>query len=321
MWLVAPTTDGEDFHRGKHLPQRGDHAASEIGFTSVDRRDDVHDVNATRLQMIGHHLKKLARGEVGGDGVPPVVGISEDHVPFALTGEVQEAACVCGMRGDAGMLVELEELAAHVNDLGVDLDDIDCGLRKITRDILRHAKGTRPDEQRAGDLRRLTQQGELPVFLVGQDQLPGLRVHAAFLRGVEREQAALVRADTFLNDADSVVGRLTFVNNPDVGRLFRAPAHGGGDQSSRDDLPLGIAFGHDEGDHRQQQQGHAAADENGAHLEGGEQEKAGYKGAHEAAERAEHADRARRRADMRVLLREAVKPHRSRGNCTQQHAR
>jgi hypothetical protein len=75
--------------------------------------------------------------------------------------------------------------ALRLDDLRVDLDDIDAGFREITRDILRHAKGSRADEEGAVHLFGFTQQGELPVFLVGQDQLPSLRIHAAFLRGVE----------------------------------------------------------------------------------------------------------------------------------------
>ena len=235
--------------------------------------------------MIGDLLIKLTSGEVRRDLADAVVGVAKDEIPFFAAVLQQKATGIASVSIDARKLVELEELAAHFDDLRVDLDDIDRGFRKITRDILRHAKGSSTDEQRAADFRRFAQQGELPVFLIREDEIAGVRVHAAFHGGIELKNAARDFARSLITDLDVMIKRLVLEDDTRLRLRGGHPAHREGKDAAQDhgSLLLERVFSEEEGRDGQEQQNRGGAEENAAHAEGGEQEEAGEEGADKAA--------------------------------------
>ena len=237
------------------------------------------------------------------DCMTAVVGISEDQIPLLLR-LIEKTPRVRRVRLHAWMLVQAKKTPPHLDHCRIDLHHIHRRLRKITRDILRHAKRSRADEKRALHPRLLAQQRQLPVFLIRHDQFTCVRHHPALRRGVQHQHAACEGLLTLLHHADAVIRALLLKDQAIRWRQTGTPAKKSRHHAAQNDrchLSRSIPRQH-KGRHGQQQQQRARAEKDRLHAEARQQHKAGEKRASKAAERSEHADRARGRAHVAVFV-------------------
>ena len=240
LGFVEAAADAEDFDEGEGGSDGGEEAGEEFASGALDGADDVHDEGAVVGEAVVDELEEFFAGEVDGDGPDAVVGVAEDEVPalFGFVVEEEEAAGIAGVGVDVGVFVELEELAADIDDAGVDFGDVDVGVGEGAGEFVGHAEGAGAEKEGAIEGEVFVELGEAPVVLVGEDEVAGIRVHAAFLGAIEFEDAAFVGAGAVFGDADAVIEGFFLVD--DIGRRDGAFAEGdgGGDEAGEEDGKL-----------------------------------------------------------------------------------
>lgn len=171
LGFVEAAADAEDFDEGEGGSDGGEEAGEEFATGALDGADDVHDEGAVVGEAVVDELEEFFAGEVDGDGADAVVGVAEDEVPalFGFVMEEEEAAGIAGVGVDVGVFVELEELAADIDDAGVDFGDVDVGVGEGAGEFVGHAEGTGAEEEGAIEGEVFVELGEAPVVLVGED--------------------------------------------------------------------------------------------------------------------------------------------------------
>ena len=180
-------------------------------------------------QVIVYLFKELAGGQVKGNVGRPV-GIDGDDVVRVLA-IGQKVAPVLGHRVKVG-LVHVKILAAHPDDLGVDLGAVDGDRPVDRRVLLGHRARRRADEGQAVDL--VGRMGG--IIKIGRDQeiVPDA-AHQHRIGIVDRVDALpLVELEPYLvtplQHLDVIVGRLGLVDQFTIFRRLDHPPGQGHDQ-------------------------------------------------------------------------------------------